>query len=204
MIVLGAGGFAKELIEAIPANDINENLSFFDDRIKHEHHAFLGSYSIVHSWDELFERFSVDNRFVLGIGGPKNRERLSKECIVIGGKLTSIISDLSHIGSYDVKIGEGATILHEATIANGSRIGKGALIYYNVQITHDCVVGDFCELSPGATLLGNVQLGDRVHVGANATILPGVIIGNDVIIGAGSVVTKNIADGTIVKGIPAK
>lgn len=47
-------------------------------------------------------------------------------------------------------------------------------------------------------------IGDRVWCGINVTILFGVKIGNDVIIGAGSVVNKDIEDGAIVVGVPAK
>lgn len=41
-------------------------------------------------------------------------------------------------------------------------------------------------------------------VGANAIILPGVTIGNNSVVGAGSVVTKNIPDGVLALGCPAK
>jgi acetyltransferase-like isoleucine patch superfamily enzyme len=41
-------------------------------------------------------------------------------------------------------------------------------------------------------------------IGANVTILGGVIIGEKSMIGAGSVVTKNIPDGELWVGNPAK
>lgn len=41
-------------------------------------------------------------------------------------------------------------------------------------------------------------------IGANSTILPGVIIGENAFVGAGSVVTKNVPDGAVVVGNPAK
>lgn len=41
-------------------------------------------------------------------------------------------------------------------------------------------------------------------VGPNATILQGVTIGDDAIVAAGAVVTKDVAPGTIVGGVPAK
>lgn len=47
-------------------------------------------------------------------------------------------------------------------------------------------------------------IGDNVFLGANAVVLPGVTIGNNVIIGAGSVVTKDIPNGMVVAGNPAK
>ncbi|HZF70599.1 acyltransferase [Sulfuricurvum sp.] len=47
-------------------------------------------------------------------------------------------------------------------------------------------------------------IGDNVFLGANAVILPGVTIGDNVIIGAGSVVTKDIPNGMVIAGNPAK
>lgn len=203
MIIIGAGGFAKELIEAISPKDIEQGLLFFDDTSKNNATLFLNQFPLITNWEAFKSELKTDHRFALGLGGPQNRKSLSEKCESAGAILTSVISQLSHIGSYDVSIGKGTTILHNATIANGVTIGKGTLIYHNVQITHDCALGNFCELSPGATLLGKVKLGDYVQVGANATILPGVEIGDDVIIGAGAVVTKNIPSGSKVKGIPA-
>jgi len=41
-------------------------------------------------------------------------------------------------------------------------------------------------------------------IGAGAIILPGVTIGENAIVAAGAVVSKDVADNTIVGGIPAK
>ncbi|MGS7710180.1 DapH/DapD/GlmU-related protein, partial [Clostridioides difficile] len=43
-----------------------------------------------------------------------------------------------------------------------------------------------------------------VWIGANVTVVPGVTIGDNAIIAAGAVVTKNVAENTIVGGVPAK
>lgn len=47
-------------------------------------------------------------------------------------------------------------------------------------------------------------IGSRVWLGANVTILKGVTVGNDTVIGAGSVVTKDIPEGVVAVGVPAK
>ncbi|HFK3004318.1 TPA: DapH/DapD/GlmU-related protein, partial [Clostridioides difficile] len=46
--------------------------------------------------------------------------------------------------------------------------------------------------------------GKNVWIGANVTVVPGVTIGDNAIIAAGAVVTKNVAENTIVGGVPAK
>ncbi|MGG4040958.1 DapH/DapD/GlmU-related protein [Bacillus smithii] len=45
---------------------------------------------------------------------------------------------------------------------------------------------------------------NNVFIGANSIILPNVRIGSNVIVAAGSVVTKDVCDGVIVAGVPAR
>lgn len=45
---------------------------------------------------------------------------------------------------------------------------------------------------------------DDVFIGANAVIMPGITVGKGAIIGAGAIVTKDVADGIVVAGNPAK
>lgn len=49
-----------------------------------------------------------------------------------------------------------------------------------------------------------IHVGDRVWIGAGVTILPGIRIGNDAVVAAGAVVTKDVAERTLVGGVPAK
>lgn len=49
-----------------------------------------------------------------------------------------------------------------------------------------------------------VKIGSDVFIGVNSIILPGVTIGSRVVVAAGSVVTKDIPDGVVVGGNPAK
>ena len=77
----------------------------------------------------------------------------------------------------------------DVTLAPGVRI-----------IAHDAST----KLHLGYTRVGKVQIGDRVFVGAGTVILPGVRIGSDVVIGAASVVSRNIPDGSVACGNPAR
>lgn len=53
-------------------------------------------------------------------------------------------------------------------------------------------------------LKGCIEVEDNVFIGANSTICPGVRIGKNSIVAAGSVVVKDVEEGTIVGGNPAK
>ena len=49
-----------------------------------------------------------------------------------------------------------------------------------------------------------IHIGKNVWIGANATILAGVSIGENAVVAAGAVVTKDVQDGVVVGGVPAK
>ena len=52
--------------------------------------------------------------------------------------------------------------------------------------------------------VGKVEIKDNVFIGHGAIVQPGVTIGPDAIVGAGSVVTRDVLEGTIVAGVPAR
>ncbi|WP_305068785.1 sugar O-acetyltransferase [Lacticaseibacillus sharpeae] len=49
-----------------------------------------------------------------------------------------------------------------------------------------------------------ITIGDNTWLGGNVTVLPGVTIGSNSVIGAGAVVTKDIPDGVVAVGNPAR
>jgi acetyltransferase-like isoleucine patch superfamily enzyme len=50
----------------------------------------------------------------------------------------------------------------------------------------------------------DVRIGDECFIGAHAIILPGVTIGNNCIVAAASVVARDVPDGSLVAGNPAR
>ncbi|MFR6471237.1 MAG: acyltransferase [Turicibacter sanguinis] len=52
--------------------------------------------------------------------------------------------------------------------------------------------------------IGCIEIMDNVFIGARSMIMPNVKIGPNVIVAAGSIVTKDIPEGVIVAGVPAR
>ena len=59
------------------------------------------------------------------------------------------------------------------------------------------IIGTDLEIRP-------VHIGAEADIGVNAVILPGVTVGRGAIVGAGAVVTSNVAEFSIVAGVPAR
>lgn len=80
-------------------------------------------------------------------------------------------------------------------------IGKNCTICPNVRlIAHDASTKSFL----GYTKIGRIIIKENCFLGDSVIVLPNVTIGPNAIIGAGSVVTKNIPQGSIAGGNPAK
>ena len=203
MLIVGAKGFAKEVLQIVEESNQTNDIYFFDDLNKPSELSIYGKYPILDNLNKVKELFENNNSFTIGIGKPYLRKKMHDLFVSIGGVPTSISSLKSYIGKH-AKIQAGSNILAGVKISNDVTIGLCSLIYYNSIITHDCVIGDFVEISPSVNVLGNVKIGDFTHLGSNSTILANITIGKNSIVGAGSVVTKDIPDNCIVVGIPAK
>jgi sugar O-acyltransferase (sialic acid O-acetyltransferase NeuD family) len=204
MIIIGAKGFAKEVLEVLHQNNKLENLVFYDDVNADLPNELYSQFPILKSTEEAENFFkTTDNKFTIGIGNPALRKMLYEKFTALGGEFYSTISPKASIGNFGNKINEGCNIMTGTVITNDVTIGKGCLINLNCTVGHDVVIGEFVELSPGVSVSGNCKIGNLSFIGTNATILPNICIGENVIVAAGAVVTKDIPSNCMVAGIPA-
>jgi len=204
MVIVGAKGFAKEVLEIFVQRNELDNLYFFDNLDKNVPDKLFGRFPLLRTIEEVKDVFSRtgNSTFTLGLGNPVLRYKLNKMFVEAGGVLTSAISPKSEIGSFDNSIGDGCNILSGVVITNHVSIGVGCLINPHCSVSHDSVLGDFVELAPGVRITGGCTVGSFSIFGTNACILPQVKIGINVVVGAGAVVTKDVPDNSLVVGVP--
>lgn len=100
----------------------------------------------------------------------------------------------------ETRIGIHCTIIGPVCIGNHVHLAQGITVTalnHNFEDTERRIDEQGISTKP-------VIIGDDVWIGANAVILPGVTIGKHAVIAAGAVVTKDVADYTLVGGVPAK
>jgi sugar O-acyltransferase (sialic acid O-acetyltransferase NeuD family) len=142
---------------------------------------------------------------VIAIGGSRGKERLELASLLQTGGLP--IQTLVHpaaVVSSAAEIGEGCQILANSTISVDVKLGRLCIINHGASVDHECTLGSGVHLAPGSVLCGCVIVEPNAMIGAGAVVLPRLRIGKNAIVGAGSVVTRDVPDGAIVMGNPAK
>ena len=89
-------------------------------------------------------------------------------------------------------IAAGVQIMAGAIVQTGTCIGAGSIVNTGARIDHDGAIGAQVHIAPGATLCGQVTVGDGAFIGAGATIIPGIAIGDGARIGAGMTILADV------------
>jgi UDP-3-O-[3-hydroxymyristoyl] glucosamine N-acyltransferase len=107
-----------------------------------------------------------------------------------------------------VRIGNNVEVCANTNIARGSLsdtvIGEGTKVDALVQIAHNVKIGKNSEITTGTIIGGSTSIGDMTWTGLNSTLKDNIKVGNNVLVGAGAAVIKDVEDGDIVAGVPAK
>lgn len=104
----------------------------------------------------------------------------------------------------DAALGAGCQILAMAAVCAGARLGEAVIVNTGASVDHDTVLDAGVHIGPGARLAGDVHVGACAFVGTGAVVLPRLRIGAHATVGAGAVVTRDVPDGAIVVGNPAR
>lgn len=104
----------------------------------------------------------------------------------------------------NAEIGEGSQVYARAAVCVDTRIGRCCIVNTSASVDHECVLEDGATVGPGATLAGLVTVGRCADIYTGAVVLPRVRIGAGAIVGAGAVVLKDVPDGAVVVGNPAR
>lgn len=91
------------------------------------------------------------------------------------------------------------------SIGEGTKLGHGGI---GCVINSKAIIGRMVTLAQNVTIAGKdglcPEIDDWSYIGANSVVLGGVKVGKNVFVGALSLVNKDVPDGAVVAGIPAK
>ena len=200
VLVLGAGGHAKVVIELLRACGF-EIAGVLDADTSPR--TVLGA-PLLGSDAELgrLRGEGLAQAFV-ALGANAVRARVAGQVRAQGYRLVNAIHPGAAL-SPSLVLGEGVAIMAGACLNAEARVGDLAIVNTNACIDHDGDLGEACHVAPGCALAGNVSVGARAFLGAGCTAIPGVSVGADTTVGAGSVIVRDLPAGVVAYGSPAR
>ncbi|MEC7310091.1 UDP-3-O-(3-hydroxymyristoyl)glucosamine N-acyltransferase [Vibrio crassostreae] len=172
----------------------------------------IGKNVVIEDDVEIGEGTVIEHNVVIHSG-----TRIGKNCLIrthssIGGggfnyvTTETGLTKLPDLGGVDigddVEIGSNTCIVKG--LINDTVIKQGVKIDNLVHIAHDCFIDEGAFIIASAEVSGYVSIGKRSRIAPGSVVKQRVKIGDDVVVGMGAVVFKNIADGLVVVGNPAK
>jgi serine acetyltransferase len=157
-------------------------------------------------YEWLLGHASFIDAVTIGIGTPAARLKVAGEVarILPNAEWPALVHPRAEFDRQSVSIGDGVQICIGFTGTVNLDFAPFALANFGCSVGHETQVGRGSVINPGANIAGGVVLGDSVLVGTGAQVLEYRKVGDGATVGAGAVVTKDVAPGMTVVGIPAK
>lgn len=211
VIVVGAGGFGRETIDVVEAQNraskqpMHALRGVVDDRPSEENLALLAARGVPYlgTLDEALLKLPVGCRFLVGVGDPAARRHIYERCRRMNLVPGTAIHPDSVIGS-NFRAGEGTVICAGVQISTNVILGSNVHINPGAILGHDSHLHDFVSVNPGAIVSGRVQVERGALLGAGSIVLQGLTVGAGALVGAGAVVVTDVTPDVIVKGVPAR
>jgi sugar O-acyltransferase (sialic acid O-acetyltransferase NeuD family) len=206
IIVVGASGFGRELAESVldvAARQSEIRLKgFLDDNpdMKAEMGRVLGVEVI---GDTYAYPIQENDRFLISLGDPELRKRLSERLAQRGARFFTLIHPTAHVAS-SAALGAGCIIAPFANVGSNARLGEHVLLNLYATAGHDTQIGSCSVFSPYGIANGGSVIEERVFFGTHAVVTPNKKVGRQSRIAAGAVVYRDVPELSLATGNPAK
>lgn len=203
-VIIGAGKYGDVYLAYLKEAGVDV-IGFLDDDPKLLGSEFngvpvLGPISILTS---LRDSYGVEAVYC-PIGNNKLRVQFLNKAKTLGYQTPNYIHP-SVIISPNIKIGNGVYILLGTQIMPFTEIEDYVMISMNVSVAHHNILKKGTFLSTGCNFGASIVAEENTYCGIGSTIMTGLHrLGKDCLVGAGAVVIKDVPDGAVMAGVPAK
>jgi sugar O-acyltransferase (sialic acid O-acetyltransferase NeuD family) len=202
--IYGAGGFAREV--AWLAENCGFRVVCFIDDNPTATEKMLNEVPVL-AVKEAAARFRAAAVSV-AIGSPSTRESVTERALSHGFTLATLVHPRVEKSRW-ITIGKGVVICAGNILTTNIIVGDHVQINLDCTVGHDVELGEYATLAPGVHVSGCVNIGRRAYIGTGAVILNGtrkepLTIGDDAVVGGAACVTRSVASGATMVGVPAK
>ncbi len=200
VIIVGAGGFGREVLQYVIDIGVDDVIGFLDDSP-----TAIEEGAPLPPWLGATDCHSIDPdaRYVIGVGRPSIRAALATRLERAGAQFLTVVHPRAYVPT-SVRIAPGCIVAPGAHIGPYATLGPHAVLNVLASVGHDAVVGRAAVLSPYAVVNGGAVIGDDVLLGTHSSVLVGVQVGEGSQIAAGAVVYRDVAPYSLAQGDPAK
>ena len=189
LLVVGAGGYARAVAEAVEAAGEYALAGFVDDRWP-ELPAIWGI-PIVGRLADLPSTRALADRAVVAIGDNLARGSAIERLLGAGYELVSVIHPHAKVSPRAV-IGKGVTVMAGAIAGTEARLDDGVIVNAGAVVDHHCHIGRFAHVGIGACIGGGAILGPGAWLKEGCVLSPGQKVGAGEIVSRASQNTERI------------
>ena len=139
----------------------------------------------------------------ISAGNPAVRQALAERLARRGAIFFTLVHPTAYV-SPTARLGTGCVVSPFASVGSRAQLDDHILLVMYASIAHDCSVGSYCSFSPYSAVAGGSVVGPRVFLGGHALVTPMRQVGPDCKIAAGAVVYRDVPEGSLAAGNPAK
>ncbi|MFI5496959.1 NeuD/PglB/VioB family sugar acetyltransferase [Actinoplanes sp. NPDC051859] len=201
LVIVGAGGFARETAAAAAASW--RVRGFVDDDVA-LHGTVRSGLPVLGAIDSVLRL--PDPAIVVCVGNPRAydvRRRIVARLGLGADRYATVVHPAVEIGAGSV-VGPGSVLLAGVVLTADVTVGAHVAVMPQVVLTHDDRVADYATVASGVRLGGGVVVESGAYVGAGALVREGCTVGARSLIGMGSVVLGDVPADQIWAGNPAR
>jgi sugar O-acyltransferase (sialic acid O-acetyltransferase NeuD family) len=207
LIVIGAGGGAPETIEIVHAiNAVHHRwdlVGVLDDRAELYGNE-IGGLPVIGSVDTATRYGDAD--FVICTGSQYDyfsRKRIVRRLGLPPQRYPTLVHPAASLPR-SATLGPGCVVFAGVVLTASVKVGSHVFILPGVVLTHDNVVEDYVTLGIGARCGGRVVLREGAYIGLGAMIREEREVGRWSLVAAGAMVEKDVGNGVLAIGSPAR
>lgn len=202
LLVVGAGGLAREVITSIRSTGAYDIVGVVDDNDALQGTALAGI-PVVGS---ILDAAGRDEQLLVCVGAGVARERIVRRLSLagVGPHRFARHIDASVRVPPNCTVGDGSILLANVVLTSDVGVGSHVVAMPGVVLTHDNEVSHFATMAAGVLLGGGVRIGRAAYLGMGACVRQDVVVGDYATVGMGAVILHDVPARGTWAGVPAR
>lgn len=161
----------------------------------------IGAGTVIHGHVHIHDRARIGCNVIIHAGAVIGAEGFGYERNEAGE-----LEKFPQVGG--VIIGDDVEICENACVDRGALgntiIHEGTKVDTLVHVGHNVTIGRHAVITAHVQIAGSTRIGDYVYIAPSACLRDRISVGEGAFIGLGAVVVKDVPDGAMVMGVPAR